>query len=103
LDALWESTSKAPSPFGPPLPDIDMNLKRIWSIDMLAKILFRVFLAVISCLSQVCKPQQWTNQKSKKQKVIQCIQIAYFHKPKENFDYFFHISRLLLIIQNTFW
>ncbi len=39
--AFWESGSKVPSTFGLPLPDI--KLKRIWSIDILAKILFRVF------------------------------------------------------------
>ncbi len=41
LGAFWESGSKVPSTFGLPLPDI--KLKHIWSIDILAEILFRVF------------------------------------------------------------
>jgi hypothetical protein len=50
-------------------------------------------LAVILCLSQLCKPQQWTNQKSKKQQGIQFVQTSYFHKTKENFDYFSLFSK----------
>jgi hypothetical protein len=36
---------------------------------------------------------KWTNQKSKKQKVIQFLQTSYFHKSKENFDYFSHFPK----------
>jgi hypothetical protein len=65
LDAFWESTSKVPSTFGPPLRDIDMNLKRIWSIDIWQKYYlgfsWLLFMLVISV-------QTTTMDQSEKQK-----------------------------------